>query len=97
MDLTTPTETIPRLEMPPSLISPVLTALATFFATALNDAISKVLFIPAGAAIGTWLGALAAMLTARDDDTRAFWKDIGGVIFGAVGFGIFLYYLLRAL
>ena len=61
-----------------------------FVTASLQDDLSKLVVIPAAYGVGTWIAAAAAEVLRRDADTRARWKDLGGVYGGAAGFGIWL-------
>ena len=64
---------------------PNLTVVCGLFAAAIEEWGTRIVAIPAGYAIGAWIGTLIAYMVALDREARTDLRDLIGVAGGVVG------------
>ena len=64
---------------------PNLTVVGGLFAAAIEEWATRLVAIPAGHAIGAWIGTLIAYMVALDREARTDLRDLIGVAGGVVG------------
>ena len=64
---------------------PNLTVVGGLFAAAIEEWGTRLVAIPAGYAIGAWIGTLIAYMVALDREARTDLRDLIGVAGGVVG------------
>jgi hypothetical protein len=65
-------------------------ALSVLVAAAVADWGARVVAIPAGYAIGAWIGTTIAFLAGYDRDSRTDLRDLLGICGGAVGCAVWI-------